>query len=82
MIGGGGKFPTHAVAILTGTRKDVMVVQGAHGPSDAKWGDYLTVRRNYPKTKLFAASGYTLQTSSNGNNSTPHFILFGRSSDV
>ena len=81
MIGGGGRFPTHVVAMLTGTRKDVIVSAGEHGPTDNKWGDYLTVRRHQPKARLFSATGYTLQTSGL-NKATPHYVLFGRSSEV
>jgi hypothetical protein len=81
-IGGGRRFPSHAVSLLTGTRKDSIVVEGARGPRDNKWGDYLTVRRNYPNAKLFAATGYTLQRGIGNVDATPDFVVFGRSSDV
>ena len=32
MIGGGQRFPSHMVGILTGTRKDVLVAAGERGP--------------------------------------------------
>jgi hypothetical protein len=82
MIGGGERFPSHAVAILTGTRRDCLCVEGTRGPSRERWGDYLTVRRCYPRTKLFAATGYTMQRGIGNNDATPHFVIFGRSSDV
>jgi hypothetical protein len=40
-IGGAMRFPSHVVSLLTGTRTDVVVVEGTRGPSDDKWGDYL-----------------------------------------
>ena len=89
MIGGGTRFPTHAVGILTGTRRFRLVAASARGPefSDegrGEWGDYLAVRRTFPNQKLFAASGFTLKGAGNGTNqdATPRFVTFGRSSDV
>jgi len=82
MVGGGSKFPTHAVSILTGTRKDVLVDASTRGPSNGQWGDYLTVRRHHPNRNLFAASGFTLKNGTGDRNASPRFVLFGRSSDV
>jgi hypothetical protein len=90
MIGGGDKFPTHVVGILTGMRRDLVVAKGDRGPladpdtGKYEWGDYLTVRRWFPNQKLFAATGYTMQGSGDGSNrdSTPRFVIFGRSGDV
>lgn len=82
MMGGGGQYPTHTVGILTGASKNVVAVAGIRGPSDEVWGDYLTIRRHYPNTKLFAAAGYALQNQTGMSDATPHFVLFGRASDV
>lgn len=82
MIGGGTRFPTHVVGILTGTRRQVTTFTSTRGPSDNKWGDYLAVRRNYPRQKLFCATGYSLQDGAGSSDATPHFTVFGRSSDV
>jgi hypothetical protein len=81
-MGGGAKFPTHVVGILTGTRKLVTTFAGNRGPADNKWGDYLTVRRNYPNEKQFCASGYVLRSGAGASDATPNFTVFGRSSDV
>ncbi len=81
-MGGGAKFPTHVVGILTGTRKLVTTFAGNRGPADNKWGDYLTVRRNYPLEKQFCASGYVLKSGAGASDATPNFTVFGRSSDV
>ncbi len=89
MIGGAARFPSHAVSILTGTRKDLLVKAGERGPlpnssNRGEWGDYLTVRPVYPDRKLFAATGYTMQGAGDGSNrdSTPRFVIFGRKSDA
>jgi hypothetical protein len=89
MIGGGPRFPSHVVGILTGVRKDVVVAVGERGPiSDvggkSEWGDFLTVRPVYPEGKLFAATGYTMKGPGQGSNRdvTPRFVTFGRASDI
>ena len=89
MIGGGSRFPTHAVGILTGNRKDLVVAASDRGPladeqtGKYEWGDFLTVRRYYPNEKLFAATGYTLKGPGDGSNrdATPRFVIFGRVAD-
>ena len=88
-IGGGVMFPSHAVGILTGTRKDVVAATGARGPKDpqtgkGEWGDYLTIRPVFPDRILFAATGLSLQGSEDGSNqdATPDFVIFGRADDV
>jgi len=81
-IGGGTRFPTHVIAILTGTRRQVTTFTSTRGPADNKWGDYLTVRRKYPEQKLFCASGYSLQSGAGSSDATPNFVVFGRSGDV
>jgi hypothetical protein len=81
-MGGGPLFPQHVVGILTGTRRQVVTFAGSRGPSDNKWGDYLTVRRNYPKEKQFVATGYVLKNGAGNSDATPNFTVFGRSSDI
>ncbi len=89
-IGGGQRFPSHVVGILTGTRKDVMVAAGERGPlpdqqsGNGEWGDFLTVRPVYPNRTLFAATGYTMKGQGDGSNRdcTPRFVIFGRGSDA
>jgi hypothetical protein len=81
-LGGGPRFPTHVVGILTGTRRQATTFTSTRGPADNKWGDYLTVRRNYPNQKLFCATGYSLQSGAGSSDATPNFTVFGRSSDV
>ena len=82
MIGGGTRFPTHVVGILTGTQRQVTTFVSTRGPADNKWGDYLTVRKNYPNQKLFCATGYSLLSGAGSSDATPNFTIFGRSSEV
>lgn len=89
MIGGGTRFPSHVVSILTGTRRTRIVAASARGPEfspegKGEWGDYLAVRRVFPNQKLFAATGFTLKGPGNGSNqdATPRFVIFGRATDV
>jgi hypothetical protein len=60
------------VATFTGTR----------GPADNKWGDYLTVRRNYANERLFCATGYTLLSGAGASDATPNLTVFGRSTEI
>jgi hypothetical protein len=87
MIGGGPRFPSHVVGILTGARKDVIVATSDRGPlprqdnGHGEWGDYLAIRPLFPENKLFAATGFTLNGPGDGSNrdATPRFVVFGRS---
>jgi hypothetical protein len=81
-LGGGTRYPTHVIGILTGTRRYVTTFTGTRGPADNKWGDYLTARRNYPNQKLFCAAGYTLQSGAGNSDATPNLTIFGRSGDI
>jgi hypothetical protein len=88
MIGGGSRFPSHVVGILTGTRSDVVAAEGERAPQldpqngKGEWGDYLTVRRAFPNQQLFAATGYTMKGTGDGSNRdvTPRLVIFGRAS--
>ena len=82
MIGGGPKFPTHVVGILTGTRRQRITFTSTRGPADNKWGDYLTVRRNFANAKLFCATGYSLQSGAGNSDATPNLTIFGRANEV
>jgi hypothetical protein len=85
MIGGGPRFPSAVVGILTGARKDLIVAIGDRGPlpnssGGGEWGDYLAVRPVHPDRRLFSASGYTMNGAGDGSNrdATPRFLVFGR----
>jgi hypothetical protein len=86
MIGGGSRFPSHVVSMLTGPRRELLVASGDRGPvpdtatGAGQWGDYLTVRPVFPDRKLFAVAAYTLKGKGDGTrlDATPHFAVFGR----
>lgn len=88
MVGGGPRFPTHVVGILTATRKDVVAASGERGPLDdegkGEWGDYLAIRPVFPDRRLFAATGFTMKGIGNGSNRdvTPRFVIFGRVGEI
>ncbi|HEY3621477.1 MAG TPA: hypothetical protein VGL12_03605 [Roseiarcus sp.] len=89
MIGGGPRFPSAVLGILTGARKNVIAAVSERGPlpnssGGGEWGDYLAVRPLYPDRKLFAASGYTMNGGGDGSNrdSTPRFFVFGRAQNA
>ena len=87
MVGGGPRFPSHVVGMLTGPRKEILVASGERGPvpdpatGRGEWGDYLTLRPVFPERKLFAAAAYTLKGEGDGTrfDATPHLAVFGRS---
>lgn len=89
-IGGGTRFPSHVVGILTGTRKNVLAAEGDRGPrpdpqtGNGEWGDFLTVRPVFPDRILFSATGYTMKGHGDGSNRdcTPRLVIFGRSADT
>jgi hypothetical protein len=91
MIGGGPRFPSHVVGILSqdeANRRSLVVANGERSPmADAQghfeWGDYLTARPVFPDRKLFVAAGYTLKGTQDSDNqdATPRFVIFGRAGD-
>jgi hypothetical protein len=90
-VGGGTRFPTLVVALLTNVRHDKEVAASGRGPLAAgdgshEWGDYLALRPVFPDRKLFASSGYVMKGGGSGDGSnrdcTPHFVIFGRKKDT
>jgi hypothetical protein len=90
VMGGGPRFPSHVVGILTGTRQEVLVAAGDRGPvpdphtGRGEWGTFLTIRPVLPDRRLFAATGYTLKGKKDGKNrdATPRLVIFGRAGDI
>jgi hypothetical protein len=90
-LGGGTRFPTLMVGILTAPRREIEVATGQRGPladddGSHQWGDYLTARPALPNAHLFAATGYVMKGPGSGDGSnrdcTPHFVVFGRKKHV
>ena len=78
-VGGGTRHPSHAVGVrddAAGTWDTRIAKAGTHGPSDGKWGDYLTVRRHRSSPTTWIASGYTLQGGTARRNVEPRIVHF------
>jgi hypothetical protein len=85
-FGGGTLNPSHAVGIWddlsAGAGFDVVAtVNGANGPDQNKWGDYLACRRHAPDGMTWVGSGFTEQGGASQSNIEPRFIHFGRRRD-
>jgi hypothetical protein len=80
--GGNQNFGNHAVGILG----DFIVwYPELSDAANARWGDYVSVRRNAPNGRLYDASGYAVfkQTApAVGTRFDPYYIRFGRDSVI
>jgi hypothetical protein len=86
---GGAVFPSHVVGLMSNNRLSVVAAKGDRSPMPDQqghfdWGDFMTARPVFPDCKLFAAAGYTMVGTQDGDNqdSTPRLVVFGRSNDV
>jgi hypothetical protein len=83
--GGGSQHPGHVVGFSdqTSSAWRLRVTRnGSHGPSDNKWGDYLTCRRHSPQLQTWVAGGYTLQGGATRTSIEPRYVHFGRQADT
>jgi hypothetical protein len=78
--------PSHVVGILDDLSSPGWSLQGTrdgtNGPSDEKWGDYLSCRRHSPDGLTWIASGFTLQGGTARRNVEPRVVHFGRPRDA
>ena len=81
-IGGGDRYPSHAISLLTRVRKDIIAAESVRGPSQERWGDFLSMRRHYPHQRLFVSTGYVLKAGEGEQDSTANYTVFGRRSEV
>ena len=81
-LGGGQRHPSQVVGTLTGADRYVIAREGQATPRSRQWGDYLTIRRRYPNPSLFAVAGFTKKHGTSANDSTPSYVVFGRSAHV
>lgn len=81
-LGGGGHHPGLAVGTLTGRDRYVIARTGRATPRSGQWGDYLTIRRRYPNPALFSVEGFTKKSGTSADDSTPCYMVSGRSSHV
>lgn len=83
--GGGSLHPAHVVGFRDqgGSQWRLRVTRtGTNGPSDSKWGDYLTCRRHAPRPETWVAAGYTLQGGGRREDIEPRYVHFGRRADL
>jgi hypothetical protein len=78
MTGAEDGIPNYGVSLLTGTFANDTDAGGA--ATKARWGDYLTIRRDPKNRKLFSATGYGV--AGNPTDYRLWYSRFGRSSDV
>ncbi len=77
--GGSSLHPSHAYGVREGNAWDLATShQGTHGPSDGKWGDYLSIRPHGQQSTDFVATGFTLNGGEERNNIQVRYIRFRR----
>ena len=77
--GGGSQMPGHVVGTLnrgTGLWQLAATRDGTNGPSDGKWGDYLSCRRDSTDPTTWIAAGYTLQGGGTRDFIEPRYVRF------
>lgn len=83
--GGGNRHPGHVIGVWDDFSNNTWSLlgthDGTHGPTDSKWGDYLTCRRHAPDGLTWIATGFTLQGGSSRTNIEPRIVHFGRRRD-
>jgi len=83
--GGGTHHPGHVVGFQDQTSNAWrlrVTKNGTNGPTDNKWGDYLTCRRHSPILHTWVAAGYTLQGGGGRTSIEPRYVHFGRKADT
>ncbi len=80
--GGNMHHPGHVVGIrddLSGGSWDLKETRAStDGPSDEKWGDYVSCRPAWPSASTWVTSGFTLQGGGSRDDIEPQYVHFGR----
>jgi hypothetical protein len=58
-----------------------IVASGTHNPTNTRYGDYFTVRRNAPCGEFFDATSYALLNGTAAANVNARYVEFGRNRD-
>ena len=81
-VGGSHDFPMSCFGILGDYvvyYQDNSDATAMDSPTEARWGDYITVRPSQITPEKFAAFGYFTKKQTGGNVfQTPYFLVFGR----
>ncbi|MDH4039011.1 MAG: hypothetical protein OEV86_16170, partial [Candidatus Krumholzibacteria bacterium] len=89
--GGDGTYPYPAIAAMIADdyngdviapAETYLVSAGDDGPTNNRWGDYYTARRNDPFGHTWVASGHVLRGGGGGGSAEPHFTWFGREANA
>ena len=78
-FGGGATHPAHVVGVLDEAAHSWSTTRTAvstDGPSQGKWGDYVTVQPHPAKPTAWVASGFTLQGGTDRRNVEPRVVVF------
>jgi len=76
---GGGSFNENSAVGIYGDHQ--LYATGTSDDSQGRWGDYVTVRQHSPNAGLYSAETYSTKTAAEGG-FEPHYVLFGRQSEV
>lgn len=77
--GGGQNYPGHIVGVWNENTKSWVlqaIQNGTNGPSDGKWGDYVTCRKHFSDQNSWLAVGFTLQGGGERSNVEPCIAHF------
>jgi hypothetical protein len=77
--GGNQWHPLHLIGVRAAAATSwslAPTAKSTHSPTQPKWGDYLTCRRDNPTASAWVASGYSLQGGGAIANIAPHFVRF------
>ena len=80
-VGGPGDFPMSCFGILGDFvvyYQDNSDATAMDSPTEARWGDYITVRPSQNAPGKFAAFGYFTKKKVGGSFQTPYYLVFGR----
>jgi len=79
--GGGGSFHANSAVGIMGDY--VVWFRDGSTWTHSRWGDYVSVRRAEPETRMFAGFGYVIVDTDTGagHRFDPYYVLFGRSQD-
>jgi hypothetical protein len=82
--GGADRNPGHIVGARDDASRSWRTTysrQGSHSPDAARWGDYLTCRRDGASADTWIAAGYTLEGGETRNDILPRAVRFRHSTN-
>jgi len=86
-FGGGQTYPNEAVWISDDVQSGFSPIHvytataGTNGPTDNRWGDFFSTRRNASYPNTWVAGAYDLRNGGGDSNVVQSFLWFGRARD-